>query len=59
MQLCRVDGELAEMMSEGRATVVARLDASTSIRPDDAVELSVDTRRLHFFDLESGEAIGA
>ena len=42
-----------------RATVVARLDASASVRPDDAIELAVDLRRLHFFDLDSGEAIGA
>jgi len=49
-------GELAELMTDGRATVIARLDASTSVRPDDAVELAVDTRKLHFFDLETGEA---
>ena len=40
-----------------RANVVARLDASTTVRPDDMLELSVDLRRLHFFDLDSGEAI--
>jgi multiple sugar transport system ATP-binding protein len=52
-------GELAEIKdADGqRATVVARLDASASIRPDDAVELAVDTRRLHFFDLDTGAAI--
>ena len=42
-----------------RATVVARLDASARVRPDDAIELAVDLRQLHFFDLVSGEAIGA
>jgi multiple sugar transport system ATP-binding protein len=52
--------ELAELVTdEHRATVVARLDASAPVRPDDALELAVDVRRLHFFDLESGEAIGA
>jgi multiple sugar transport system ATP-binding protein len=40
-----------------RANVVARLEASTTVRPDDTLELSVDLRRLHFFDLDSGEAI--
>jgi len=54
-------GELAEIKdADGRrATVVARLDASASLRPDDAVELAVDARHLHFFDLETGAAIGA
>ncbi|HEY8645845.1 MAG TPA: sn-glycerol-3-phosphate ABC transporter ATP-binding protein UgpC [Gaiellaceae bacterium] len=42
-----------------RAAVVARLGASASIRPDDPIELAVDLRHLHFFDLGSGEAIGA
>jgi multiple sugar transport system ATP-binding protein len=41
------------------ATVVARLQASASIRPDEPIELAVDLRHLHFFDLGSGEAIGA
>jgi multiple sugar transport system ATP-binding protein len=54
-------GELAEIKdADGqRATVVARLDSSASVRPDDAIELAVDTRHLHFFDLETGAAIGA
>lgn len=52
--------DLAEIMSEGaHATIVARLDASARVRADDEVELAVDLRRLHFFDLESGEAIVA
>jgi multiple sugar transport system ATP-binding protein len=49
--------ELAEIIADGRATVVARLDASARVRADDEIELAVDLRRLHFFDLESGEAI--
>jgi multiple sugar transport system ATP-binding protein len=40
-----------------RATVVARLGASATIRPDEPIELAVDLRHLHFFDLVSGEAI--
>jgi multiple sugar transport system ATP-binding protein len=52
--------ELAELMTdERRATVVARLDASAPVRPDDAIELAVNVNRLHFFDIDSGEAIGA
>ena len=52
--------ELAELKSDGNgghATLVARLDAATSVRPDDAVELAVDLRKLHFFDLASGATI--
>jgi multiple sugar transport system ATP-binding protein len=54
-------GELAEIKDAGgqHATLVARIDASAAIRPDDQIELAVDVRRLHFFDLESGAAIGA
>jgi multiple sugar transport system ATP-binding protein len=52
--------DLAEIITDrDRATVVARLDASARIRTDDEIELAVDLRRLHFFDLESGDAIGA
>jgi multiple sugar transport system ATP-binding protein len=54
--------DLAEILpdSEGdRATLVARLDASASVRLEDVVELGVDLRKLHFFDLESGSTIGA
>lgn len=61
-----VDAEAAEDLQEikteaegARATVVARLEASASVRPDDVVDLAVDLRRLHFFDLETGAAIGA
>jgi multiple sugar transport system ATP-binding protein len=61
-----VDEEQAEELAElgiasdsSRATVVARLDASARVRPDEPIELAVDLRHLHFFDLGSGEAIGA
>jgi multiple sugar transport system ATP-binding protein len=55
-------GDLVELKTDAggaRSVVVARLDASATVRPEDAVELAVDVRRLHFFDLDSGEAIGA
>ena len=61
-----VDMEAAEDLAEIKggaegthATVVARLDASARVHPDDAIELAVDLRRLHFFDLDSGSAIGS
>jgi multiple sugar transport system ATP-binding protein len=40
-----------------QATLVARLDASTRVRPDQTVELAVDLGKLHFFDLASGATI--
>jgi multiple sugar transport system ATP-binding protein len=59
-----VDAEQAEDLTEiitdgARVTVIARLDAGARVSPDDQIELAVDLRRLHFFDLESGEAIVA
>jgi multiple sugar transport system ATP-binding protein len=60
-----VDLEEAEDLAEigvdvdsSRATVVARLEASAIVRPDEPIELAVDLRHLHFFDLANGEAIG-
>jgi multiple sugar transport system ATP-binding protein len=47
---------------EARAAVsgtpfVARVDRTSQAREGEALELAVDTRRLHFFDLESGLGI--
>jgi multiple sugar transport system ATP-binding protein len=39
------------------ATILARLEHDTSVKPEHIVDLAVDVRRLHFFDLESGDAI--
>src|SRR5207244_9628966 len=36
---------------------VARVGRGTQAREGGQVELAVDTRRLHFFDLETGEGI--
>ena len=54
--------ELAEILPDAesdQATLVARLDASASVRPEDVIELSVDLPKLHFFELESGATIRA
>ena len=55
--------DLAEIMhdadgADGRL-LVARLDAVGEPAARGAVELAVDLRKLHFFDLESGATIGA
>jgi multiple sugar transport system ATP-binding protein len=59
-----VDMEAAEDIAElkggaegASATVVARLDASARVHPDDTIELAVDLHRLHFFDLDNGQTI--
>jgi multiple sugar transport system ATP-binding protein len=59
-----VDMEEAEDLTElrpgadgARASLVARLDASAAVRPGETVELDVDLRKLHFFDLETGATI--
>jgi len=51
---------VADLMSGSdgsHATVVGRLDPGAKLQPDQPVALSVDTRKLHFFDLDSGLAI--
>ena len=46
----------SEQLTE-RTTLVCSFDPSASIAAGDAVELAVDTRRLHVFDLETGDAL--
>jgi multiple sugar transport system ATP-binding protein len=48
--------DIAELAGAIGAAIVARLDSSVAVRPDDPIELAVDLRRLHFFDPETGEA---
>jgi multiple sugar transport system ATP-binding protein len=40
-----------------RTTIVCSLDPSVTLETGSNLELAVDTRRLHFFDLQTGEAI--
>ena len=42
---------------ERRPAFVARVDRETRAREGETIELVVDTKRVHFFDLETGEAI--
>jgi multiple sugar transport system ATP-binding protein len=53
--LAEVGGEATE---ETRSTtIVARLNPRTRVQEGDRVELAVDGHGLHFFDLETGNAI--
>jgi multiple sugar transport system ATP-binding protein len=44
---------------EPRATFCARVDARTKVRTGGRIHLSVDPARFHFFDPQTGEAVGA
>jgi len=46
-------------VGEQTATLLARLAHDTSVRPGHVIEIAVDVRRLHFFDVDSGVAIRA
>jgi multiple sugar transport system ATP-binding protein len=49
--------QLESEARERRTVLIARLETQTRPRPDDEVEVAIDERRLHFFDLETGLAI--
>jgi multiple sugar transport system ATP-binding protein len=49
--------EISVGMREGETTWCASLDPTSRASEGEAIELAVDTRKLHFFDLESGQTI--
>jgi multiple sugar transport system ATP-binding protein len=50
--------DLVEIISEqDHALFVARLDPSERVREGDVIELAIDLRKLHFFDLDTGATI--
>jgi multiple sugar transport system ATP-binding protein len=49
--------EAAAEEEERRHTFVARVDRATRAREGELIELAVDSKHLHFFDLETGVAI--
>ena len=40
-----------------RTTVVARFNARSHVKVGDAVQISVNTEQLHFFDAATGSAV--
>jgi multiple sugar transport system ATP-binding protein len=50
--------ELETEHTAEKLPIVARFDVMSRARVGQPVEVVVDTRRAHFFDLESGETIG-
>jgi multiple sugar transport system ATP-binding protein len=51
--------ELRAKEGTRRTTIVCSLDPSIPLEVGAKIALAVDTRRLHFFDLETGDAINA
>jgi multiple sugar transport system ATP-binding protein len=45
--------------AEGKSSFTAQVDARTAARPGGLVRLSIDPRRLYFFNRETGLALGA
>jgi multiple sugar transport system ATP-binding protein len=45
-------------LHQGKALWTARVNARSEVRAGDRIELGVDTRNLHFFDPDSGLAVG-
>ena len=45
--------------TQSRARFCARVDARTHCNPGDPIRLSVDPSRFHYFDPDTGEAVGA
>lgn len=46
-------------LHEGKSLWTARVNARSSVRAGDRIELGVDTSHMHFFDPDSGLAIGS
>ena len=49
--------EISVGTREGETTFCVSLDPSSRASEGETIELAVDTRKLHFFDLESGQTI--
>jgi hypothetical protein len=49
--------EVAQTAQEKGSVWVARVDRDTKAEEQKRIDLLVDTSRLHFFDVETGDAI--
>jgi multiple sugar transport system ATP-binding protein len=58
-QLDELAADTGAGASSDSGEIVARLDATSEARRGEAIELWMDSSKLHFFDLESGERITA
>ena len=58
-ELVDVSAAQAHLLPVGdrTATLLARLEHDTGVKPGHVVDLAADVRRLHFFDLDTGSAI--
>ena len=56
-ELARDVGEEQRLHEAAHATIVGRFGAHSGLDAGDPVEVVVDTRALHFFDLETGDGI--
>jgi len=52
------EDESAMPLHEGKSLWTARVNARSGVRAGDRIELGVDTSHMHFFDPDSGLAIG-
>jgi multiple sugar transport system ATP-binding protein len=52
------ESEMAIPLVENKALWTARVNSRSHVRPGQQIELALDTRRMHFFDRDSGLAIG-
>jgi multiple sugar transport system ATP-binding protein len=51
--------ELRQDAADRRATIVCRFEAESRVRAGAVAECALDPARLHFFDVDTGRAIGA
>jgi multiple sugar transport system ATP-binding protein len=52
------EDETVAALAGGKSLWTARVSSRSAVRPGAALQLAIDTSRLHFFDPASGESIG-